>query len=137
MIQHANKKGADLIYSVVEAARHNAVKKGLAEERLFVKECIIGKKLGQKKLDIKARGKMGIMYAPISSIRVVLEEKSPADFYKMMLKGECPPCMAFVFRKMLYQSDADFEQVKELSFLTTSQGRYYRKTQFNRLIQLI
>ena len=58
---------------------------------------------------------MGIMYAPISSIRVVLEEKSPADFYKMMLKGECPPCMAFVFRKMLYQSDADFEQVKELS----------------------
>lgn len=98
-----------MIKSVVEAARHNAVRKGYAEERLFVKECIIGKKLGQKKMDIRARGKFGMMHQPISSIRVVLEEKSPADFFKMMLKGECPPTMGHVFRKMLYQSDANFE----------------------------
>ena len=46
LISQTNKKGSDLVRSVVESARHNAVKKGLAEERLFVKEVIIGKKLG-------------------------------------------------------------------------------------------
>ncbi len=63
-------------------------------------------------MDIKARGKFGIMYRPISSIRVVLEEKSPADFFKMMLKGDCPPTIGHTFRRILYQRDADFEQVK-------------------------
>ena len=50
-----------------------------------------------------------MIHSPISSLRIVLEEKSPADYYKMMLKGECPPMMGYVFRKMLYQSNADFE----------------------------
>ena len=77
------------------------------------------------------------MFAPISSLRVVLEEKSPAEFYKMMVKGECPSSVGHVFRKMLYQSDADFTRVKELSYLTTSRGRYYRKVQFRRLVQLM
>lgn len=70
-----NKKGGPLVRSVLEAARANAVKRGMQEERLFVKECIVGKELGQKKMDIKARGKFGMMHAPITSIRVVLEEK--------------------------------------------------------------
>ncbi len=46
LISGVSKKGGPLIKSVIEAARVNAVKKGMAEERLFVKECIIGKKIG-------------------------------------------------------------------------------------------
>ena len=42
-----------------------------------------------------------------------------------------------MFRRKLYQNDADFEKVKALSYLTTSRGRYYRKQQFGRLVQLI
>ena len=47
LIANVSKKGGPLVKSVLEAARVNAVKKGLAEERLFVKEVVIGKKLGQ------------------------------------------------------------------------------------------
>jgi len=104
---------------------------------MFVKEVVLGKALGQKKMDIRARGKFGIIHAPISSITVILEEKSPADFYKMMVSGKTPPALGHMFRKMLYQNDADFDKVKQLSHLTTAQGRYYRRVQFRRLVQLL
>jgi hypothetical protein len=42
-----------------------------------------------------------------------------------------------MFRRMLYQNDADFNTVQKLSYLTTSQGRYYRRVQFKRLVQLV
>lgn len=45
--------------------------------------------------------------------------------------------MSSLLRTMLVHSDADFERVKRLSFMTTSNGRHYRKTQFKRLVQLV
>ncbi len=137
LITNVSKKGGKLIQSVLQAARVNGIKKGYAEERMFVKEIVLGKALGQKKMDIRARGKFGIIHAPISSITVILEEKSTADFYKMMIAGKTPPALGHMFRKMLYQNDADFDKVRQLSHLTTSQGRYYRKVQFRRLVQLL
>lgn len=41
-------------------------------------------------MDIRARGKFGMIHSPKSSIRIVLEEKQPEDFFKMLVKGECP-----------------------------------------------
>jgi ribosomal protein L22 len=102
LIQNSAKKGAKIVKSVLEAARVNGIKKGFNEERMFVKEVVLGKALGPKKLDIKARGKMGIIYAPRCSITVIMEEKAPADFYKMIVKGETPPAVGHTFRKMLY-----------------------------------
>lgn len=122
------KKGGKTIKSVIEAARVNGLNKGYSEERFFVKEIIIGKALGPKKIDIRARGKFGMIHAPKSSITVIMEEKSPADFFKLVMTGHCPPAVGYIFKKMLFQSDADFEQVKALSHMTTSQGRHYRKT---------
>ena len=137
LIQNVPKKGGKIIKSVLEAARVNGIRKGYSEERMFVKEIVLGKALGQKKLDIKARGKMGLIHAPISTVRVVLEERSNTDFYKMLVTGKATPAIGDTFSKMLYQNDADFERVKALSHLTTSKGRYYRRTQFRRLIQLV
>lgn len=104
---------------------------------MWVKEVVLGKKLGPKKIDIKARGKFGMMHAPISHITVVLEEKSAADFYKMVVTGKTPAAVGHVFRKMLYQNDADFDRVRALSHMTTSSGRHYRRTQFKRMVQLL
>lgn len=104
---------------------------------MFVKEIILGKKLGQKKIDIKARGKFGMIQAPRSHITVVLEEKSAADFYKMVVTGKTPLAVGHIFRKMLYQNDADFERVRALSHMTTARGRYYRKVQFERMVMLL
>jgi ribosomal protein L22 len=61
LIQNVTKKGGPMIKSVLEAARVNGIKKGYAEERMYVKEVVLGKALGIKKVDIKARGKMGVI----------------------------------------------------------------------------
>ena len=58
---------------------------------MWVKSIVCGKGILQKKIDIKGRGRMGIIKVPKCSIKLVLEEKHPQDYYKMLLKGECPP----------------------------------------------
>lgn len=61
VLENSDKKGSQLIRSVLEAARANGIKKGLSEERFFVKEVILGKANGPKKIDIRARGKFGMI----------------------------------------------------------------------------
>jgi len=87
------------------------VRKGLAEERFYIKEVIIGKALGARKVDIRARGKTGEIHASKSSITVRMEEMSSSDFYKQLITGKCPPGVGSIFKRMLYSNDADFEQV--------------------------
>ena len=137
MLNQLPKKAADIIKITLNSARANAVQQGMSEERLYVKTIICGQGLLYKKLDIKGRGKMGIIRVPKSSLKIVLEEKPLEDFYKLMLQGKCPSGMSSLLRTMLVQSDADFDRVKRLSFMTTSSGRHYRKTQFKRLVQLV
>lgn len=57
---------------------------------MFVKTAITGKKIKGKKIDIKGRGRHGMITGNSSSCRIWLEEKNPADYYKMMLLGKAP-----------------------------------------------
>lgn len=52
------------------------------QEHLYVKEVMIGKKLGHPRLDIKGRGRQGVMHSIISSIKIVLEERPMEEVYK-------------------------------------------------------
>ena len=106
----------------------------MQEDRMWIKTFICGKGLWFKKIDIKGRGKMGIIRVPKSSMKIVIEEKGPIEYYKHLLKGETPAGLADTVRQMLSHSDADFDKVQRLSFTTTSKGRYYRRTQFKRLV---
>jgi hypothetical protein len=106
----------------------------MCEDRMFVKSILCGKGIMFKKMNIMGRSRMGIIKVPKCSVKIVLEEKPLEDFYKLMLKGKSPPGIGHLFRTLLVQSEADFEQVKQVSFITTSRGRYYRKTQFKRLV---
>lgn len=74
---------------------------------MFVKTSIVGKAIKLKKMDIKGRGRTGMIKVPKSSITITLEEKSPQDFYKLIMMGQTPPGLAHTMRKMLYQNDAD------------------------------
>jgi ribosomal protein L22 len=97
-----NSKSGDVVRAVLEAARKNGLKKGLSEERMFVKTAITGKKQYGKKIDIKGRGRHGMITSHHSSVRIWLEEKNPADFYKMMLLGKAPPGIGWMMRRILY-----------------------------------
>ena len=72
---------------MVKNARLNGVNKGLSEERMFVREIICGKAIGRKRLEIKGRSRMGIRKTPKCSIKMVIEEKSLKEYYKLILKG--------------------------------------------------
>ena len=89
-------------------ARRNGVHQGLVEERLFIKTIVCGKGILLKKIDIKGRGRSGVIKVPKCSLRVTLEEKSASDFYLMMLQGKAPNVFANVMKASLFQSDADF-----------------------------
>ena len=54
---------------------------------------------------------MGIIRVPKSSMKIVLEEKGPIEYYKHLLKGETPAGLADTVRQMLSHSDADFNKV--------------------------
>ena len=69
---------------------------------MFVKEVVCGKGIKFKKIDIKGRGRMGKIKVPKCQVKLVLEERNPVDYYKMMLKGECSEGVADVFRNMLH-----------------------------------
>lgn len=122
---------------ILNSARKNGVQSGLQEQRLFVKSVICGKSISHKKLDIKGRSRVGERKVPKCTVKLVLEEKPLEEFYKLLLIGKCPPALAIQMKTIMVQSDADFERVQKLSFMTTSEGRYYRRTQFNRLVQKV
>jgi ribosomal protein L22 len=54
---------------------------------MFVKNVICGKGILMKKIDIKGRSRVGVKKVPKCSLKIVLEERTPREFYKMMLKG--------------------------------------------------
>lgn len=128
------QKSALIIGRCLTSARANGVQQGMDEQRMFVKSIICGKGIMGKKIDIKGRGRHGIVKIPKCSIKIVLEEKTSEEWYKMVLRGDCPSGMANMLKTMIVQSDADFDRVKRLSFMTTSQGRHYRKVQFKRMV---
>lgn len=80
-----DKKGGPVVKSVLEAARKNGENKGYSEDRMFVKTAIVNKAIDHKKIDIKARGKTGMIKVPRSSVTITLQEKSPQDFYKLIM----------------------------------------------------
>jgi ribosomal protein L22 len=101
-LSDVDKKGGPVVASVLQAAKKNGENKGFAEERMFVKTSIVGKAISHKKIDIKGRGKMGMIKVPKSSITITLEERSPQDYYKMIMRGDTPPGIAATYRKLLY-----------------------------------
>ena len=101
-LAQVDKKGGPIAIKVLESARRNGLKQGYDEQRMFVKTAIVGKALSHKKIDIRGRGKTGTIKVPKSSMTITLEERTPLDFYKMVLKGDTPPSVGEIFKRMLY-----------------------------------
>ena len=94
---------------------------------MYVKTITVGGSILFRKPDIKGRGRTGLIKKLRSSMRITLEEKSAAEFYKLTLKGHTPPGMSALFRRMIYQNKGDFEHLRAASHMLTSNGRRYRR----------
>lgn len=80
---------------------------------------------------------MGTIRKPKCSVRIVLEEKPNEEFYKMIISGKCPPGVAHQLKTVLVQSEANLSTLHKMNPLLTSRGRYYRRTQFKRMVKLV
>ena len=96
--ENLKSKGAHVTSYYLQQALRHAKNQGLNVSRLFVKEAVVGKGLGRPKIDIKAKAAFGIRRSPNCNLKIVLEEKPMKEFYKLILKGEAPPGIAFLQR---------------------------------------
>ena len=78
------------------------MKRGRNPEQMWVKTVTVGSGVVFKAPDIKGRGRCGVIRKPKCNMRIVLEEKTPAEFYALMLKGHTPPGLANIYRQMIY-----------------------------------
>ena len=97
-----DKKGGRFITELLKEAVEAGVKRGHLPEQMFVKTITVGGSILLRKPDIKGRGRTGMIKKPVSSMRLCLEHKSAAEFFKLTVKGETPVGLSAVFRKMLY-----------------------------------
>ena len=128
------RKGARIVNELLEKAILAGERKGFVVSRMYVHTVTVGRAKWFEKVDIKGRGRTGRIRTEKTSLRLVLAERSPSDFFEMVLKGETPKGVAQVFRRMLFQNFANFEHVRAASHMTTSEGRRYRRVQFQRLV---
>lgn len=84
-LANADKKGAKFIEELLKEAEELGIKKGRNPEQMFVKTITVGSTILFRKPDIKGRGKTGVIKVPVCSMRLTLEEKTAADFYKLTL----------------------------------------------------
>lgn len=131
-----DKKGADYLYRLLTKMKDDGTEKGYNPDLFYVAEAFVGKGIRSKKIDIKARGKFGVIRRPKSSLTIVMHEKPLEHMIKESLVGKTPPGIGEIFRKRLYETNANFQDVRKYSFMLTSKGRAYRREQFKRLIIL-
>lgn len=137
MLAGADKKGAKFIGELIDEIEARGIKRGRNPEQMYVRTITVGGNYLLKKPDIKGRGRTGLIRKPVCSMRIVFEEKSQAEFFKMMVKGETPAGVSALFRRMIYQNKGDFEHVRLATHMLTSNGRRYRRVQFRRLVQKV
>jgi hypothetical protein len=111
----------------LEKAIEQGQKRGANPGRMYVHTVTTGRKKQFDKMEFKGRGRMGRVRVESSTIRIILAQWSPDDFYEKVLMGETPPGVAHIFKRMLYQNHANFYQVRAVSHMTTSEGRHYRR----------
>lgn len=102
ILAQVDKKGGRLISELLEETINAGIKRGYDVDRMFVKNITVGGSILFKKPDIKGRGRTGLIRKPVCSMRLCLEEKSTAEFFKLTVKGQTPPGLSNVFRKMMY-----------------------------------
>lgn len=112
-IEKMDKKGGPYCKQLLQKVKDIGIEKGLNPDLFYVHEAIVGRGIKSKKIDIKARGKMGIITSPKSSLRIVMHEKPIQHMIKEAIVGQAPPGIGEVFRRRLWENNANFEDVRK------------------------
>eukprot|EP00947_MAST-08B_sp_MAST-8B-sp1_P006284 g6284.t1 len=74
-MQFSKRRPSKTFWHLITNAANNAdIQHGIAEDQLRVRECYVNKGAFMKRVEFKARGRVGIKHKPFSHITVVVEE---------------------------------------------------------------
>ncbi|KAJ1914975.1 39S ribosomal protein L22, mitochondrial [Mycoemilia scoparia] len=77
-MQHSPKKAAEKIKNTLAFARKNAIyQKQMHPDITYVSEAWVGKGRFTKRIDMKARGRFGVMHHPTAHMKFVLKTREP------------------------------------------------------------
>ena len=137
-LDNIRKKPAEWIKNIIKAGVRSAINiKGMSEDRLYIKEVILGKNTGIPGIRYHAKGKSGRMLRPKSQITVVLEEKTVEQLYKTIMTGRFSAGVANVLRNMLLDQNAGYQEIRDIQNLLTAKGRQQQKLMFKRKVEII
>ena len=119
------KKGGRIIQQLLLSCRLNGTTQGLDENRFYVREAFVGGGVRSRMIAMKARGRAHWLRRPFTHVTIIMEELPLDQMVKRMLRGETPPAFGELFRRKLFTSNADFEDVRKFSRFLTSRGRHY------------
>jgi hypothetical protein len=115
--------------------------KGLLNDKPYhewhVAEAYVGKKNGNKIPHQRAKGRMVFITKHWSRLNLVFKRIDAVEASQHILTGKSDPTYAYYNRQYLFLSNASLQEIKSKSHITTSRGRLYRRTQFNRMITLL
>ena len=97
-------------------------------------EAYVGRKVGPGVPSPRAKGKVDRIFRSLSKLYVHIEKVSAEKYFENVATGRADISFAKNFRKLLFMNNAPLKTIKAFSFITTARGRYYRKTQFDRLV---
>jgi large subunit ribosomal protein L22 len=137
-LDNLRKKPAVWIKNIIKTGIRSAVNnKGMFEDRLYIKEILLGKNRGISGIRYHGKGKSGKMIRARSQITVIIEEKSVEDFYKLIITGKFSPAIANFLRNILLEKNASYEEVRKVQNLLTAKGRQQQKLMFQRKVDKI
>jgi large subunit ribosomal protein L22 len=99
LAQNDVTKGARFTLELLSKMKNDGTNRGFNPDLFFVHEAWVGKGTRSKKIDIRARGKMGLIRRPKSSLTIVLREKPVKEMVRDALMGKAPPGIGAVFRQ--------------------------------------
>lgn len=133
-LQQSPKKVCKLMLPTFFNCVRHAKDKGLDPLRLYVHGVIIGKTMRFKGLRYHAKGKSGRENKTICQIKVIITERDEKEFWQQVGAGEAPGGFANIVRDRLLSIDANYNDLVNLSCVTTAKGRQQKREIIRRRI---
>jgi hypothetical protein len=137
-LEQIRKKPAEWLKNIIKTGIRSAVSNhGMNEDRLYIKEVLLGKNKYVKGIRIHAKGRMGMMKRHRTQVTVILEEKRPEDVYRTIMMGKVSPGVAGILRAMLMDKNAGYQDIRKIQNYLTAKGRQQQKLMFKRKVENI
>jgi ribosomal protein L22 len=134
-----NKKGATLVKYQLDKHFHKLANKNneFFELQYKIAEAFVGGRFGPGKMEMRARSKFGIRNKPYCHITIRLKKITPNKLFADAIMGNSSFVFSNFMKSLLFQNKLQFQALKDLSFMTASRSKHYRRTQLKRMILLI